>query len=97
MEDSGDQFGSIPKGNPTTEATTKDVVQSKEAPGLSHGHMADTPAGDSLLWKQKQLKIIQLITSPEDASNQHCAGMTVFVERTTTIKKVCTPCSPRAP
>jgi hypothetical protein len=97
MEDIGDQFGSIPEANPTTEATAKDVVQGKEAPGSSHGHMADMPVGDSLLWKQKQLEIIQLITSQEDASNQLSAGMTIFVERTSTMKKVCTPCSPQAP
>jgi hypothetical protein len=80
-----------------TEAMAKYVVQSKEAPGSSHGHMADTPAGGSLLWKQKQLVIIQLITSQEDASNQLSADMSIFVERTSTMKKVCTPCSPRVP
>jgi hypothetical protein len=58
MEDIGDQFGSIPEANPMTEVTAKDVVQGKEAPSSSHGHMADMPAGGSLLWKQKQLEII---------------------------------------
>jgi hypothetical protein len=53
MEDFGDQFGSILEANPTTKATAKDVIQSKEAPGSSHGHMADMPVGGSLLWKRK--------------------------------------------
>jgi hypothetical protein len=97
MEDFGDQFGSILEANPTTKATAKDVIQSKEAPGSSHGHMADMPVGGSLLWKQKQLEITQLITSQEDAINQLSAGMIIFVERTTTMKKICTPYSPRAP
>jgi hypothetical protein len=79
MEDFGDHFGSIPEANPMTKATAKDVVQSREAPGSSHGHMADMPAGGSFLWKQEQLEIIQLITSQEDASNQLSAGMTVFL------------------
>jgi hypothetical protein len=97
MGDVGGQFGSIPEANPTTEATTNDVVQSDKAPGSSHGHMEDVPTGSSLLWKQRKLEIIQLITSQEDASNQLSIGMSIFVERTSTMKKVCTPCSPRAP
>jgi hypothetical protein len=97
MEDVGGQFGPILEANPTTEATANDVVQSNKASGSSHGHMADVPVGSSLLWKQKQLEIIELITSQEDASNLLSVGMSVFVERTSIMKKVCTPCSPRAP
>jgi hypothetical protein len=97
MGDVGGQFGSIPEANPTTEATANDVVQSDKAPGSSHGHMADVPAGSSLLWKQRQLEIIQLITSQEDANNQLSVGMSIFVERTSTMKKLGTPCIPRAP
>jgi hypothetical protein len=96
MEDVGGQFGPIPEANPTNEATANDVLQSSKASGSSHGHMADIPVGISLLWNQKQLEFIKLITSQEDASNQLSAGMSVFVERTSTMKKVCTPCSPRA-
>jgi hypothetical protein len=51
MGDVGGQFGSISEANPTTEAMTNDVVQSDKAPGSSHGHMDDVPAGSSLLWK----------------------------------------------
>jgi hypothetical protein len=51
--------------------------------------MADTSAGNNSLWIQKQLEIIELITSQEDASNQLSSGITAFVERTSTMKKVC--------
>jgi hypothetical protein len=96
MEDAGGQFGTIPEANPTTEATANDVVQSNKASGSSHGPMADVPAGSSSLWRQRQLEIIELITSQEDASNQLCARMSIFMERTSTMKKVCIPCSPHA-
>jgi hypothetical protein len=51
--------------------------------------MADASVGGSSFWKQKQLEIVELITSQEDASNH-------FVEKTSTMKKVCISSSPRA-
>jgi hypothetical protein len=89
MEDVGGQFGPMPEANPTTEAMANDVVQSNKASGSFQGHMADTSAGNNSLWIQKQLEIIELITSQEDASNQLSSGITAFVERTSTMKKVC--------
>jgi hypothetical protein len=59
--------------------------------------MADASAGGSLFWWQKQLEIVNLITSQEDASNQLFSDTSAFVEKTATMKKVCTPSSPRAP
>jgi hypothetical protein len=53
--------------------------------------------GGSLFWRQKQLEVINLISSQEDASNQLSSGIAAFVQKTTTMKKVCTPSSPRAP
>jgi hypothetical protein len=53
--------------------------------------------GGSLFWRQKQLEVVNLISSQEDASNQLSSGIAAFVEKTTTMKKVCTPSSPRAP
>jgi hypothetical protein len=97
MEDAGGQFGSMPEANPTTEAVANDVVQSEKASGSFPGQMADAPVGDSLFWKQKQLEVISLISSQEDASNQLSSGIAAFVEKTATMKKVCTPSSPRAP
>jgi hypothetical protein len=97
MEDVGGQFGLMLEANPMTEATTNDVVQSNKASGSFQGRMANASAGNSSLRKQKQLEIIELITSQEDAINQLSTGMAVFVERTSTMKKVCIPCSPRAP
>jgi hypothetical protein len=96
MEDAGGQFDPMPETNPTTEATANDVVQSEKASG-SQGQVADTPSGGSLYWRQKQLEVVNLISSQEDASNQLSSGITAFVEKTATMKKVCTPSSPRAP
>jgi hypothetical protein len=100
MEETGDQFGSIPEINPMTKATAKDVVEGDKAPGSFHGPLADMPVGSSsggLFWKQKQLEIIRLITNQEDASNQLSAGMSASVEKKSIMKKVCIPCSPRVP
>jgi hypothetical protein len=82
MEDAGGQFGPIPEANPMTKATANDVVQSKKASG---------PAGSSSLWRKRRLEIIELITSQEDANNQLSTGMSVFMERMSTMKKVCLP------
>jgi hypothetical protein len=95
MEDAGGQFDPTPEANPTTEATANDVVQSEKASG-SPGQVTDPPSGGSLYWKQKQLEVVNLISSQEDASNQLSSGITAFVEKTATMKKVCTPSSPRA-
>jgi hypothetical protein len=59
--------------------------------------MADASVGGSSFWRQKQLEIVNLITSQEDASNQLSSGISAFVEKTATMKKVCTPSSPQAP
>jgi hypothetical protein len=58
--------------------------------------MANASAGGSLFWRQKQLEIVDLITSQEDASNQLSSGISAFVEKAATMKKICTPSSPRA-
>jgi hypothetical protein len=96
MEDAGGQFGSMPEANPTTEATTNDVVQSEKASDSFQGHMVDASTGGNSFWRQKQLEIVDLITSQEDASNQLSSGISTFVEKTAIMKKVCTPSSPRA-
>jgi hypothetical protein len=96
MEDAGGQFGSMLETNPTTEATANDVAQSEKVSGSFQGQMADASAGGSSFWRQKQLEIVDLITSQEDASNQLSSGISAFVEKTATMKKVCTPSSPRA-
>jgi hypothetical protein len=69
MEDAGGQFGTMPEANPTTEATGNDVVQSEKASDSFQGQMADALAGGSSFWRQRQLEIVDLITSQEDASN----------------------------
>jgi hypothetical protein len=97
MEDASGQFDSMPEANPTTEAAANDVVQSEKASGSFQGQVADVPVGGSLFWKQKQLEVICLISSQEDANNQLSSGIATFVEKTATMKKVCTLSSPRAP
>jgi hypothetical protein len=97
MEDAGGQFDSMPEANLTTEAAANDVVQSEKASDSLQGQVADAPAGGSLFWKQKQLEVVSLISSQEDASNQLSSGIAAFVEKTATMKKVCIPSSPRAP
>jgi hypothetical protein len=59
--------------------------------------VADGSTGGSLFWRQKQLEVVNLISSQEDASNQLSSVIAAFVEKTATMKKVCTPSSPRAP
>jgi hypothetical protein len=97
MEDAGGQFGPMPEANPMTEATANDVIQSEKSCDSFQGQMADASAGGSLFWRQKQLEIVNLITNQEDASNQLSSGIAAFVEKTTTMKRVCTPSSPQAP
>jgi hypothetical protein len=97
MEDAGGQFDPMPEANPTTEAAANDVVQSEKASGSFQGQVADVLTGGSLFWRQKQLEVVNLISSQEDASNQLSSGIAAFVEKTATMKKVCTPISPRAP
>jgi hypothetical protein len=96
MEDASGQFDPMPEANPTTEDAANDVIQSEKA-FVSQGQVVDTPSGGSLYWRQKQLEVVNLISSQEDASNQLSSGITAFVEKTATMKKVCTPSSPRAP
>jgi hypothetical protein len=97
MEDVGGQFDPMPEANPTTKATANDVVQSEKASGSFQGQVVDVPTGGSLFWRQNQLEVVNLISSQEDASNQLSSGIAAFVERTATMKKVCTPSSPQAP
>jgi hypothetical protein len=97
MEDAGGQFDPTPEANPTTEAAANDVVQSEKASSSFQGQVADAPTGGSLFWRQKQLEVVNLISSQEDASNQLSSGIAAFVEKTATMKKVCILSSPRAP
>jgi hypothetical protein len=82
MEDAGGQFDSMPEANPTTEAMANDVIQSEKASDSFQGQVADASVGGSLFKKQKQLEIVNLITSQEDASNQLSSGIAAFVEKT---------------
>jgi hypothetical protein len=63
MEDAGGQFDPMPEANPMTEATANDVVQSENASGSFQGQVEDAPTGGSLFWRQKQLEVVNLISS----------------------------------
>jgi hypothetical protein len=82
MEDAGGQFGTMLEANPMIEATANDVIQSEKASDSFQGQMADASAGGSSFWRQKQLEIVDLITSQEDASNQLSSGISAFVKKT---------------
>jgi hypothetical protein len=97
MEDAGGQFDPMPEANPTTKAAANDVIQSEKASSSFQGQVADASTGGSLFWIQKQLEVVNLISSQEDASNKLSSGIATFVQKTATMKKVCTPSSPRAP
>jgi hypothetical protein len=43
--------------------------------------MADASVGGILFWRQKQLEIVNLITSQEDASNQLSSVISAFERR----------------
>jgi hypothetical protein len=47
--------------------------------------------GVACFGSKSNFEIFELITSQEDASNQLSVGMSIFVERTSTMKKVCIP------
>jgi hypothetical protein len=87
--------------NPTAEASAKDVVPiTKKAYGSSSGPGKDVAKVDTIgssRWKTQLDTLFQFDDMQEQASSGIMSAMTKFVERTTVMKKVHTPCSPRAP
>jgi hypothetical protein len=100
VERAGSQFGAMLETNTTTKASAKDVVQSDKVSGLSHGPMVDLAKGSptsGLHWMKQHDNIVQLSNMQVDASNKLSSSMSVFIERTSVMKKVCIPCIPRVP
>jgi hypothetical protein len=58
---------------------------------------ADTGAGEASKWKKKAGALFRLDNMQEEASNHVSSAMAAFVQRTSLVKEVCTPSSPRAP
>jgi hypothetical protein len=57
----------------------------------------DAGAGKASKWKKKLEALFHLDNLQEEASNHVSSAMAVFVQRTSLVKEVCTPSSPRAP
>jgi hypothetical protein len=53
--------------------------------------------GDAARWKKKADALFRLDSLQEEATNHVSTAMTSFVQRTSIVKEVCTPNSPRAP
>jgi hypothetical protein len=54
-------------------------------------------AGEASKWKKKADALFRLDHLQEEASNHVSTAMSSFVQRTSIVKEVCTPSSPRAP
>jgi hypothetical protein len=54
-------------------------------------------AGEAPKWKKKAKALFRLDHLQEEASNHVSTAMSAFVQRTSIVKEVCTPSSPRAP
>jgi hypothetical protein len=54
-------------------------------------------AGDAAKWKKRADALFHLDNLQEEANNNISSAMTLFVQRTSVVKEVCTPCSPQAP
>jgi hypothetical protein len=93
--------------NTTTEALAKDVVPNVTSAGgsekivlvgSSSGKEATAEGvADIPTWKKQVDALFHLDDLQEKASNPVSSAMTAFVQITSIVKKVCTPCSPRAP
>jgi hypothetical protein len=86
-----------PEFDPTAEASAKDAVPTiEQASGSSRGPGTDVAKADvsaSLRWKKHLDAIVQYDDMQEQASSGFSYAMSKFVERTTLVKKVCTPCA----
>jgi hypothetical protein len=78
----------------------KDVaLDTNQASGSSQGQGTDvskTGVSSSLRWKKQLDARVPLDDLQEEISGGITSAMNVFVERTSLMKKVCIPCSPRA-
>jgi hypothetical protein len=52
--------------------------------------------GEASRWQKKSEALFRLDNLQEEASNHVSSAMTTFVQRTSLVKEVCTPSSPRA-
>jgi hypothetical protein len=78
---------------PSTHPTkgSKKVSLSEKAVEMGAG------VGVASKWKKKADAVFRLDHLQEEASNHVSTAMSSFVQRTSIVKEVCTPSSPRAP
>jgi hypothetical protein len=57
----------------------------------------DAGTGKASKWKKKSEALFRLDNLQEEATNHVSSAMAAFVQRTSLVKEICTPSSPRAP
>jgi hypothetical protein len=95
---------SAPKASKMAEALAKDAMPATNpARGPKKvtfgGKTVGMAAGarDAVRWKKKADALFHLDGLQEEASNHLTSAMSSFVQRTSVVKEVCIPYSPRAP
>jgi hypothetical protein len=95
---------SAQKASKMADAPTKDARPAanpvKGPKNVSFGGKAvemGVGVGDAARWKKKADALFRLDSLQEEASNHVSTAMSSFVQRTSIVKEVCTPSSPRAP
>jgi hypothetical protein len=95
---------SIQRASKMADAPEKDVGPSthpaKSTKKVSFSWKAvevGTGGGEAPKWKKKSEALFRLDHLQEEASNHVSTAMSAFVQRTSIVKEVCTPSSPRAP
>jgi hypothetical protein len=95
---------SAPKASKMAEASAKDAMPATNpARGpkkVTFGRKAieiAAEAGSAARWKKKADALFHLDGLQEEASNHVTSAMSSFVQKTSVVKEVCIPSSPRAP
>jgi hypothetical protein len=95
---------SAPKASKMAKASAKDAIPATNpARGpkkVTFGGKAveiAAGAGSAERWKKKADALFDLHGLQEEASNHVTSAMSSFVQRTSVVKEVCTPSSPRVP
>jgi hypothetical protein len=95
---------SAQKASKMAEASAKDVMPTinpaKGPKKVSFGGKAvetAAGAGGAARWKKKADALFRLDSLQEEAGNHVSSAMSSFLQRTSVVKEVCIPSSPRAP
>jgi hypothetical protein len=92
-----------PKTGKTAEASAKDATPAatpaRGSKRVTFGGKTvdiEVEAGNAAKWKKKADALFHLDGLQEETSNNLTSAMSSFVQRTSIVKEVCIPCSPRA-